>query len=130
MMKLGKHEKRILEKVRSNGFVTIWDVCEAVYERKVGFYGSFLVRSAREGGIKMIRNFSALYRTMRGLVKKKLVGRVLHVRPTIWIDIDKDGKPTLKGFNTCLKLFMLLGEGKLTVQVGDEIRVYKFRKEV
>jgi len=75
-------------------------------------------------GVKKVRNFSSAYRMMRNLVKRRLVGRVLHVRPTIWIEIDNDGRPTLKAIRSHPKLLDLLNIG-LEVQVGEEIRVYK-----
>jgi hypothetical protein len=124
---LSRYQKAILEEVKKVGSLTIYDVDDIVWRVKNrGAEDSALLGALRKGfkgEVKDIRNFTALYKMMDGLVRKGLVGRVLHVRPTVWIALE-EGKPTEKALQSRFKLMGLLMEGRLTVRVGDKVITY------
>jgi hypothetical protein len=132
---LGKFQKAILKYMGNS--IDIFGVDKIVWREKnkhkskkgkkglIYMLGEVLREGKTE--VKDIRNFKALYRMMEGLVKRGLVGRILHVRPTIWIAL-KNGKPTIEAIRSNLKLWNLAMRGKLTIQIGDEIGIYSLKE--
>jgi hypothetical protein len=124
---LSRYQKTILEEIKKVGSLTIYDVDDIVWRVKNRGAEDFsllgALRKAVKGEVKDIRNFTALYKMMDGLVRKGLVGRVLHVRPTLWIALEEE-KPTEKALQSRFKLMSLLMEGRLTVRVGDKVITY------
>lgn len=87
---------------------------------------SFMIDVFRGWGVKELRNFSSVYRMMRDLVRKGLVGRVLKVRPTIWVDVNAEGELALDVIKTNAKLLGLALEGKLGYKLGTKSARIKY----
>jgi len=128
---LSKYQRAVLEALERRGALTIFDVDDVVWEVKHrGGEEYKLIKALRSGlkcEVKDIRNYAGLYRLMRSLVKRRLAGRVLHVRPVVWIKLE-DGKPSMEALEKRTKLFTLISQNKLTVEIGGEAKVYGLTK--
>jgi len=128
---LSKYQKAVLEALNRRGFLTVYDVDDAVWEFKSRGDKDFpmlkALRSGIRGEVKTIRNYTALYRLMKSLVKRKLARRVLHVRPTVWIKLE-DGDPSIETLMRNMKLWSLVMEKRLIVEIGNEIKVYRMEE--
>jgi len=125
---LSRYQKAILETLKQEGSLDIWDVNEVVWEtqhRNDEHHDFFraLIQSYKGSEVKTIRNYSSLYRMMESLVKRGLVGKVLHIRPTVWVEL-KNGTPSLEAIKSREKLLLRITDG-LTVKIGNKIKVFK-----
>lgn len=125
---LSRCQKAVLQELKKKGSLTVYDVDDVVWSVKnkgIDKYELFyaLRKSIKTTSVKDIKNFTALYRMMDSLVKRGLAGRVLHVRPTLWVDV-KDGEPTISAIKSSFKLLERLNEARLVVEIGREIKVF------
>jgi len=84
---LSRHQKAVLEALKKKGSLDIW---EAKHKDDEDYQVFRALRIGLKGEVKSIRNYSRLYRLMESLVRRGLAGRVLHMRPTRWIQLERD----------------------------------------
>lgn len=128
---LSKQQKTILQALQEKGSLTIYDVDRILWEEKAKREKDYLLLKAlrhfleKGSEVKTIRNYPDLYRMMKSLVKKGLVGRILGVRPTIWVHLE-DGKLSIKAIKNNPKILVKIRKnGTLPVQIGEKIRFFR-----
>ena len=125
---LSKYQRAILKRLEERGSLDIRDVDDIVWSVRLKGDPQFeLLRAIRAGTrdaeVKSILNYASLYRMMRSLVRRGLAGRVLHVRPTLWVHLEGGG-PSARAIRSRAKILGLIRRGELFVEIGNE--AYRF----
>ncbi len=85
----------------------------------------------REGLLERVdihRNYSAIYRMMRSLVRRGLVGQILGVRPRLWVKVHYDKDTNAHDIMTPggMRLAMLrMLQNELRLRVGNQLYTLK-----
>lgn len=115
---LSVFQRKILKKLNKKGIISIFDIYRLHFKPRQRFKFSpqehllwrkmmdadedlaFDFEGHREEGtevIRSMRNVASLYRTMKSLERRGLVGAITNVQPRCWVKIEEwiDGKPLL-----------------------------------